>query len=143
MTHDAFGLGLHDLNNAGVYAIGSGDAAPLAATMRDAGLRVCRIDLDGVADKRTLMARIAAQLDFPAGFGGNWDALADSLRDLRWLPSTAGYALFLDGVDALRSRATTDFDTLLGVLDDASQFWVDQDVPLWVFLSLSGQEDDA
>lgn len=140
MTHDVFGLGLHDLNNAGVYAISEGDESPLAAAMRDAGLRVSRIDLDGVADKRTLLARIAAQLDFPAGFGGNWDALADNLRDLQWLPSDAGHALFLDRVDTLRAQATAEFDTLLGILDDASQFWVEQDVPLWVFLSLSAQE---
>jgi len=140
MTHDVFGLGLHDLNNAGVYAISEGDESPLAAAMRDAGLRVSRIDLDGVADKRTLLARIAAQLDFPAGFGGNWDALADNLRDLQWLPSDTGHALFLDRVDTLRAQATAEFDTLLGILDDASQFWVEQDVPLWVFLSLSAQE---
>lgn len=140
MTHDVFGLGLHDLNNAGVYAISEGDESPLAAAMRDAGLRVSRIDLDGVADKRTLLARIAAQLDFPACFGGNWDALADNLRDLQWLPSDTGHALFLDRVDTLRAQATAEFDTLLGILDDASQFWVEQDVPLWVFLSLSAQE---
>lgn len=140
MTHDVFGLGLHDINNAGVYAISDGDEAPLAAAMRDAGLRVSRIDLDGVADKRTLLARMSAQLDFPPGFGGNWDALADNLRDLQWLPAPNGHALFLDQVDTLRAEATEDFDTLLGILDDTTQFWVDQDVPLWVFLSLSAQE---
>ncbi len=141
MTHDVFGLGLHDINNAGVYAISNGDEASLAAAMRDAGLRVCRIDLDGVADKRTLLARMAAQLDFPPGFGGNWDALADNLRDLQWLPAKGGHALFLDHVDALRAQATAEFDTLLGILDDVTQFWVDQDVPLWVFLSLADPQD--
>lgn len=135
MTHDAFGLGLHDLNNAGVYAIGDGDESALAAAMRDAGLRVSRIDLDGVRDKRTLLARLAAQLDFPPGFGGNWDALADNLRDLQWLPAAAGHALFFDHVDALRSQPGKDFDTLLQILDEASQYWASQDVPMWAFLS--------
>ena len=65
MSHDDFGLGLHDINNAGVYAIDSDDIGALAAAMRDAGLKVIRIDLENVADKRTLLARLAAQLDFP------------------------------------------------------------------------------
>lgn len=135
MTHDAFGLGLHDLNNAGVYAIGEGDEAALAAAMRDAGLLVRRVDLEGVADKRTLLARLAAQLDFPTGFGGNWDALSDNLRDLQWLGATGGYALFLDRIDALRAQDTASFDTLLEILDEASQYWVAQDLPMWAFLS--------
>ena len=40
MSHDDFGLGLHDINNAGVYAIDSDDIGALAAAMRDAGLKV-------------------------------------------------------------------------------------------------------
>jgi guanyl-specific ribonuclease Sa/RNAse (barnase) inhibitor barstar len=136
MSHDDFGLGLHDINNAGVYAIDSDDIGALAAAMRDAGLKVIRIDLEGVADKRTLLARLAAQLDFPAGFGGNWDALSDNLRDLQWLPAN-GYALFLADVDALRAATQKDFDTLLDVMDEASRDWVGRDVPFWVFLSQS------
>ena len=135
MTHDAFGLGLHDLNNAGVYAIGEGDEAALAAAMRDAGLLVRRVDLEGVADKRTLLARLAAQLNFPAGSGGNWDALSDNLRDLSWLGAAGGHALFLDRIDALRAQDAASFDTLLEILDEASQYWAEQDLPLWAFLS--------
>ena len=54
MSHDDFGLGLHDINNAGVYAIDSDDIGALAAAMRDASLKVIRIDLEGVADKPAL-----------------------------------------------------------------------------------------
>lgn len=136
MSHDAFEMGLHDLNNAGVYAVGEGDVGPLAAAMRGAGLRISRIDLLNVADKRTLLARMAAQLDFPSGFGGNWDALLDNLRDLSWLKAD-GHALFLDQADTLRAQAGTDFDTLMDVLDDASQFWAERQVPFWAFVALS------
>ncbi|WP_312709563.1 barstar family protein [Stenotrophomonas sp.] len=135
MTHDGFELGLHDINNAGVYAIGNEDVAPLSAAMRDAGLRICRIDLAGCSDKRTLLMRLAAQLDFPSGFGGNWDALADSLRDLQWLPAN-GYALFFNDADDLRAAASADFDTLLDILDEASAHWSGQNVPFWAFVAL-------
>lgn len=135
MSHDAFELGLHDLDNAGVYAVGTDDIAPLAAAARDAGLRVSRIDLHAVCNKRTLLARMAAQLDFPAGTGGNWDALLDNLRDLGWLKAN-GHALFLDQADSLRACAAGDFDTLLTVLDEASQFWAERQTPFWAFIAL-------
>ena len=135
MHHDEFGLGLHDSNNAGVYAIGGGDEAALAAAMRDAGLRVSRIDLQGVGDKRTLLARLTTQLDFPAGSGGNWDALSDNLRDLQWLAAPGGHALFLEQVDTLRARDGNAFNTLLDVLDEVCSYWREQDVPFWAFLS--------
>ena len=139
MSHDAFELGLHDLANAGVYAIGTADVGPLAATLRDAGLRVSRIDLLDVSDKRTLLARMSAQLDFPAGSGGNWDALLDNLRDLGWLKAD-GHALFLDQADSLRAGAGEAFDTLLEILDEASQFWADREVPFWAFIALEHQD---
>lgn len=139
MNHDAFELGLDDINNAGVYAIGNDDIGPLSAAMRDAGLRVATIDLGGCHDKRTLLMRIASQLDFPSGFGGNWDALSDSLRDLAWLKAN-GYALFFSDADGLRADAAKDFDTLLDVLDEASQAWAGQDVPFWAFVAVKDED---
>ena len=138
MNHDAFELGLDDINNAGVYAIGNDDIGPLSAAMRDAGLRVATIDLAGCHDKRTLLMRMASQLDFPRTFGGNWDALLDCLRDLSWLKAN-GYALFFSDADGLRRDAEKDFDTLLDVLDEASQYWAGQNVPFWAFVALNDE----
>lgn len=135
MNHDAFELGLDDINNAGVYSVGNQDIGPLSAAMRDAGLRVTTIDLHGCNDKRTLLARIAAQLDFPQSFGGNWDALSDSLRDLSWLKAN-GYALFFSDADGLQEDAEKEFDTFLDVLAEASAAWSRQDVPFWAFVAL-------
>ncbi len=135
MTDSGFDMGLDDPQRAGVYAIGDGDAGGLAAMARDAGLRVVRIDLGGCQDKRTLLARLATQLDFPAGTGRNWDALSDNLRDLSWLPGQ-GYALLLEDAGPLREHAGTDFDTLLDVLQEASASWAEDDVPFWAFLAL-------
>ncbi len=114
----------------------SDDCGGLADARGDGGLEWIGSEREGVADKRTLLARLAAQLDFPAGFGGNWDALSDNLRDLQWLPAN-GYALFLADVDTLRASTQKDFDTLLDVMDETSRDWVGRDVPFWVFLSQS------
>lgn len=49
------------------------------------GFSAIRVDFAGVQDKNELLERIASAMKFPDLFGANWDALADSLRDLSWL----------------------------------------------------------
>lgn len=45
--------------------------------------------LDGPATKRELLDALAGALAFPGWVGRNWDALADALGDLSWLPPGA------------------------------------------------------
>lgn len=136
MSDSGFDTGLEDAGQAGVYAVGKGDLGGLAAAARDAGLRVLRIDLEGCDDKRTLLMRFGTQLDFPAGWGRNWDALSDALRDLSWLPGT-GYALLLSDAQELRTASAGDFDMLLDVLSEVSAGWAQDSVPFWAFLELA------
>ncbi|MGV8960344.1 MAG: barstar family protein [Stenotrophomonas sp.] len=133
-----FDMGLDDPARAGVFAVGDGDLGDLAAAARDAGLRVFQIDLEGCTDKRTLLLRIATQLDFPSGRGRNWDALSDGLRDLSWLPGD-GYALLFNDAGALHEGSTKDFDTLLDILTEASSSWAEANVPFWAFVELPGE----
>ena len=131
-----FDLDLTDPQRSGVYAVGDEDLDTLAALARGAGLRVLRVDLRDCTDKRTLLARLAAQLDFPHAFGRNWDALSDALRDLAWLPAPSGYALLLESAESLRSQAGVDFDTLLEILDETASAWRRLDAPFNVFIGL-------
>lgn len=134
MSDSGLDLGLDDARQAGVYFVTDEDLDTLGVAARDAGLQVRRIDLAG-CDKPALMLRIATALDFPPGFGRNWDALSDSLRDLGWLPE-GGHALLFEGADSLRDAHQVDFDTLLEVLEEASQDWAARDLPFWAFLAL-------
>ncbi|WP_305804561.1 barstar family protein [Stenotrophomonas sp. YIM B06876] len=137
-----FDMGLEDPARAGVFAVGDGDLGDLAAAAGDAGLRVCRIDLEGCTGKRTLLLRIATRLDFPSGRGRNWDALSDGLRDLSWLPGN-GYALLFNDAGALRDGSAEDFDTLLDILAEASSSWAEANVPFWAFIELPGGDADG
>jgi hypothetical protein len=141
MTDSGFDIGLDDAGRAGVFFVGAGDLATLAAAAQDAKLLARRIDLQGCADKATLLLRIAVALDFPATFGRNWDALADSLRDLSWLPA-GGYVLLFEGGGDLRDADEDDFDTLLSILDEARAAWAGRDVPFWAFLALRDEDFD-
>lgn len=135
MNEDQAAMHLRDARLSGVYAVGRGGLGGLAVAARDAGLKVLRVDLDACADKPGLLSRISHRLDFPHGWGGNWDALSDALRDLSWLPAS-GYALLFGNADDLRQRSREDFDMLLDVLSEAAARWAGDDVPFWAFFEL-------
>ena len=135
MSTSGFDIGLDDASQAGMYEVEADDLLALAAAARDAGLKVLRVDLESCTDKRTLLLRIATQLDFPPGMGRNWDGLSDALRDLSWLPAP-GYALLLANAGDLRDADETSFDTLLDILDVATVDWQQRNLPFWAFLAL-------
>ncbi|MCC4604877.1 barstar family protein [Xanthomonas campestris pv. badrii] len=123
MSAGDFALDLSDPQQSGVYQAETDDLDTMAALARDAGLRILRVDLATCSDKRMLLMRLATQLDFPLSFGRNWDALSDGLRDLAWLQAPRGYALLIDGANALAQAAPADRDTLLDILDEAASSW--------------------
>ncbi|WP_338675428.1 barstar family protein [Streptomyces sp. SCSIO 30461] len=61
----------------------NGRGGPLATLFGAAvGRNVTVLDLHGVTDKAAFMERCAGDLELPAWFGRNWDALADCLTDI-------------------------------------------------------------
>lgn len=139
MSESGFDLGLGDATRAGVYFVTAADIDMLHMAARDAALCARRLDLRDCRDKTTLLMRLGAALDFPAGSSRNWDALADRLRDLSWLPA-AGYALLFDDAADLRSVDEASFDTLLEVLEEAALDWGSRDTPFWVFIALPDED---
>lgn len=123
----------------GVYFVDEGDLDALAAGATRETLGVGRIDLDGCRDKAMLLQRMATALPLPASFGYNWDALADCLRDPAWSPHW-GLALLFGHADALRQADEAGFEILLGILDDAATFALDEDRPFFAFLALPEPE---
>lgn len=83
---------------------------------------VIRIDLGGCDDKAGLLARIADALRFPDWFGHNWDALADCLGDLSWLPAP-GWRVEFAAAGTLRRAAPETYATLVAILDEARGGW--------------------
>ncbi|MEO5810685.1 MAG: barstar family protein [Rhodanobacter sp.] len=119
----------------GVYYVDVAAVERLAAAAAANELHVCRTDLANCTGKVDLLQRLATSLALPATFGHNWDALADCLRDLSWLPAW-GHVLVLEHAAALRHVAPADFAVLLGVLDDAATFATDRYAPWFAFLAL-------
>ncbi|MET7531474.1 barstar family protein [Streptomyces goshikiensis] len=129
------------------------DPRPLEAidaALADAGAAgwvTVRLDLAGVRSKAALMRRCGDALRMPGWFGGNWDALADALIDLSWLPGGAdapdapgeadapGRLVAVTGWREFARARAGEWETFTEVLEAAVEFWRDGGgVPLVVLL---------
>ncbi|WP_330295387.1 barstar family protein [Streptomyces sp. NBC_00503] len=99
--------------------------APAVAAAEEAGWAVLRLDLDGVRSKAELMRRCGEALALPEWFGGNWDALADCLIDLSWLPGAPGRLLAVTSWGGYAQARPGDWATFEDVLEQAVDFWRD------------------
>lgn len=128
---------LRDSAHAGPY-LAPKDLRAVAAAAKKAGLKLVRLDLAGVHDKQHLLDAVAAAFGFPEWFGGNWDALEDSLTDLSW-DRAPGYVLLLEHASELATRAQHDFATAVEIFESVAEYWDEQDKPFWtLFGGISG-----
>src|SRR5690606_18200750 len=92
MTGIDLGALLADPARAGTCFADAGERAALAEAAAALDFAVATVDLGQAGCKHALLDALAAALGFPPTFGRNWDALADGLGDLSWLPA-GGYML--------------------------------------------------
>ena len=131
-------INLGDASQSGLWIVSPADLDALNSAAHAHGLLVRRASLLGCRDKHDLLQRIAAMLEFPVTFGHNWDALADCLGDLAWLPTATGYAWLFDHAGALHAAPSGDFDTLCDILDLACRRWQARGVACFACIAFAG-----
>src|SRR5262245_57427536 len=109
---------LSDAAKSGVYRASHG--RDIAEAARASKLSLACIDLSGATGKDALIERFARALEFPAWFGGNWDALEDCLTDLSW-SGAGGHVLLIEGAAASDERGI-----LADILRSAATFWAER-----------------
>jgi RNAse (barnase) inhibitor barstar len=107
---------------AGIYAAPR-VMGPLRQAATDTGVAWIDLDLAGVASREAFFERCAEKLELPAYFGGNWDALHESLLDLA-AAGTPGAILHWRRGAALAKRAPDAMKTALEILQEAAAVWV-------------------
>lgn len=141
MTDPGTQLDLSDPASSGLYPLHADDITPLREALSNCGAQLHVIDLAQATDKAQLMSLFAGALSFPPTFGHNWDALADCLADLSWLPA-GGHALLLLNASSLQAHDTNTLDILIEVLADATAQWTARDTALLAFV-LEDSPDDG
>ena len=110
---------------------------PVLAVVADAQRRgAAVVVVEPVESKSALLDEFARALDFPDWVGRNWDALADALGDLSWLPPGPRVVVWA-GAGALRAAHPAVYRTALDVLRDATERSEDSGRPLTVLLASS------
>ncbi|MDR7100184.1 hypothetical protein J2X04_002565 [Lysobacter niabensis] len=132
---------LADPSQGGAYFVDARESDALAEAAQALDFAVVRIELAGCGSKHRALERFAQALRFPAWFGGNFDALADSLGDLSWLRAR-GYVLLLEHTDMWRQADDENFATLLDILNEAAVVWGEQGVPFWALMPLPQEQLD-
>lgn len=84
--------------------------------------QVLHVDLKGVRSKKALLEALAAGIKLPAGFGHNWDALADCLMDDRWAKGETITVVLLNAAK-VETRLAADWTTLEEIFADAGKWW--------------------
>ena len=95
--------------------------------------------LGSAGTKAELLDEFARALEFPGWVGRNWDALADALGDLSWLPPGPKVVVWA-GTDALRFRQPATYRTALDVLRDAAKRSAVSGRPLTVLLARAAED---
>jgi hypothetical protein len=108
---------LRDAKRSGVYRAGEARAVLDAAA--GSGLDVVTIDAG-----RNPLERIAHALAFPQWFGGNWDALEDSLGDLSWREGEGHVLVF-------SSYPRAERPLLIDVLRSSAEYWAARGKPFF------------
>lgn len=121
------GQRLMDASRSGVYR--ASGAAAVADAAREAALDLVRIDA-----QEALFERLARALDFPAWFGGNWDALEDCLGDLSWRAGR-GHVLVFDGYPG-----GDQLGVLLDVLRSSAEYWAQRGRPFFAVFVDPGRQ---
>ncbi|MFF1557452.1 barstar family protein [Streptomyces sp. NPDC058279] len=103
--------------------LGAGPLGPALAAADEAGWTTLRLDLDGVGSKAELLRRCGDALRAPEWFGGNWDALADVLTDLSWLPRAPGRLVAVTSWQDYARDRPAEWATLREILEQAVGFW--------------------
>ncbi|WP_405441722.1 barstar family protein [Streptomyces avidinii] len=96
---------------------------PALEAAEAAGRTTVRLDLDGVRGKAELMRRCGGALRLPEWVGGNWDALADALRDLSWLPGGGGWLVAVTSWRGFAGARPGEWETFVEVLEEGVDFW--------------------
>lgn len=115
----------------GLHVLDRARRSALAKHALTCGFLCVEIDLADCADKPCLLERFAVALAFPEWFGHNWDALADCLSDLDWLPA-AGHVLVIEGIDTLAARAPDTLRSAQNLLAEVSAERSALGLPMWV-----------
>lgn len=122
--------------DAGIYHLPHGARATLRDAAQALGYTWLQTDFGEQREIVPILEQIGRDLQLPAWYGANYDALADCLCDPDCIATAPGYVLLVSGADELHAQDNAAFDTLNEVLAGVVATWRDDGTPFWVFYDM-------
>jgi len=122
---------LRDAGRAGVFHL-SADARELAAAAASSGLMVIYVDIGHAHDKEHFAEHVAEAMRFPNA-SGDWNAFANGLKDLAWIPSK-GWAVILEKSKHFAGGHGHEFKDAMAAMSAAADHWRGKGKPFWTFI---------
>ena len=119
----------------GLVFLPTAEANTVEANGRAAGLSTYRVVLGEGDDKAALLGSVARSLSFPNWFRPNWDALADCLTDLSWLPANQR-VLVVTTLPEPTAHGAADAEIFFNILAQAVYRWAATSTPLTVVFAV-------
>jgi len=108
----------------GVYRIAAGEPAGNARDAAlDRGWRYVELRGEKIDSKDAFLRACKEAFRLPSWFGGNWDALADSLCDLSWLEPAPGTLVTFTSAGRLADADPQSFATAIEIFRAACDWW--------------------
>lgn len=122
---------LSQLEKSGPYRISASRLDALKTEAATLNFPIFVISPEKATSTAEWLQALAAQLNFPAHFGANFDALYDTLCDRASCPQTA-CVLILGNLEALGEEGC---DTLIAVLQAVADEWREQQRSFWALFN--------
>jgi RNAse (barnase) inhibitor barstar len=125
---------LKNSETSGVYLLEeSASVQDLEKSCKEQGLAVFHLEGRDIHNKAQFLKQAALVLRFPDYFGNNWDAFSDCLADMSWHEAD-GFVILYDHFEPLAKHAPQEFEMLLDLLKESTEFWRDQGKAVFVLL---------
>ena len=120
----------------GVFSLGPTDWG--AAEKAMSGAKIFQVDLTGLKSKTAVLNQLGQSLRFPDYYGENFDALHDCLTDPdSWQGKTGAHTVLrIDGLQTLQGADPEACDTLLEILQSATEAWRREGKSFWILLDV-------
>jgi RNAse (barnase) inhibitor barstar len=125
---------LKNSETSGVYLLEeSASVQGLEKICKEHGLAFFLLEGRDVRNKDQFLKQVALVLRFPDYFGNNWDAFSDCLTDMSWHEAD-GFVILYDHFESLAEHSPQEFEMLLDLFKESTEFWRDQGKAVFVLL---------
>jgi hypothetical protein len=101
------------------------------AKVRQFDILIFQLDGRKMETDQALFEEFRSALDVGEYFHGNWDGLDEVVRDLTWVPTSAGFIVLIWHSEHVLRKEAGSRKILLSILESASRYWMEPIEARW------------